>query len=442
MATDKKTRIYNSKEDLEKRKKEVEELREAQAERRDEYEEDIKNAGLEDRILSASPLAYTPKEIVTATPRPTDSFSETVASLASTPGTYKTASSPASTSSPKKKEKGSGLGAPIALGATALALSPTLRENVFNGFGSLVEGLGFGGSSAAGLPPGVDQVLDPKDLGGFVGGGAGEAGAFELGGIGSAGNAILPLAGGAFAIDHLMDFGGKRDNPISGGLRGGAEGAAIGSYFGPMGALAGGGIGALVGVAGSFIKSGKHEDQIGRDKWRNQLKDAGIVDPDYNITLADGATKFNIGVDGGAVLPNGNKPYNVNWDDPFQVEVANMLLPWVKEWTGEDEKARSDLVGYLTNAAISNANGDMNVAKANISAIKSQFMKNQPQQSSGEMPSFGGININYNLPQEQKQPLPMPDLSALQSTGVPKPTPPQNYLSGAAQSFGGITQQL
>lgn len=75
---------------------------------------------------------------------------------------------------------------------------------------------------------------------------AASEGMFSLGGIGSAGNVILPVAGAAGIYDIVANGrGGGR-----GALQGAASGAAIGSYFGPPGALIGAGVGAIGGYFG------------------------------------------------------------------------------------------------------------------------------------------------------------------------------------------------
>lgn len=94
-------------------------------------------------------------------------------------------------------------------------------------------------------------------------------GMFDFSGIGSAGNAILPLAGAYGAYDL---FSNKRTG-ARGGLQGAASGAAIGSYFGPQGALIGAGIGGLSGLLNRYGD---------KDKWKtegkrlNKLKEKGV----------------------------------------------------------------------------------------------------------------------------------------------------------------------
>ena len=81
-------------------------------------------------------------------------------------------------------------------------------------------------------------------------------GAFSLGGIGSAGNAILPAVGALGAYDVLSnDYG-----PARSGIEGAASGAAIGSYFGPPGAVVGGVAGGLIGLGKSFFSQPSTRD--------------------------------------------------------------------------------------------------------------------------------------------------------------------------------------
>lgn len=474
MVTSAKTRIYNSEEDLKARKEELKELRESQRNRRDEYERDMQNvaSSLSPRITSASPLAYTPPTIAEPIERPAPElgakgFAKTVANLPSARAASAPTGTPSSPSANKKKKDKSDIGKLVAGGTLAALAFPETAgkaiDAVTGGFSSLVDGLGFGGAEAA------TNTMGPHALGEFPL--APEAGAFDLGGIGAAGNAILPIAGTAFALDHLQDFGGKRDNPLEGALRGGAEGAAIASYWGMP--WLGAGIGAAIGLAGSFIKSGKHADQISRDSVRSQLVQSGLTDQDFNLTRADG-TKYNIGNDGGATLANGKRVYELDLEDPLVQE----LIPYAKsliQQMGLTPKQTDDFVGYYVNMALSNAGGNLDAAKQNLSAqfqqaglSVSQSIANLDQQLSegkidqqahdvmvakakeialpdapqGGGGSFGGINVNYNFPAQEKQPLPMPDLSALAGQGIPKPIPPQNFLQGAAQSFGGLVNNM
>ena len=84
-------------------------------------------------------------------------------------------------------------------------------------------------------------------------------GAFDLGGIGSAGNAYLPAIGAIGAADVLLNDRG----PARGAIQGGLSGAAIGSYFGPPGAIVGGVAGGTIGLAkgllGGHVTTGEQQ---------------------------------------------------------------------------------------------------------------------------------------------------------------------------------------
>lgn len=106
---------------------------------------------------------------------------------------------------------------------------------------------------------------------------SGGSGAFSLGGIGSAGNAILPAAGLLGAGDLLIN----QRKGARGVVQGAGSGAAIGSYFGPAGAGIGAGIGGLIGLGNSLLAR-KSTKEIQADRWN----DAGHGDlagtvPDY-----------------------------------------------------------------------------------------------------------------------------------------------------------------
>lgn len=96
-------------------------------------------------------------------------------------------------------------------------------------------------------------------------------GMFSLSGIGGAGNVILPAAGAAGAFDVLSNnFGNHNLGPGRSALEGAASGAALGSYFGPPGAIVGGGLGGLIGLGSSLFGD--------TDEWKqegNRLKRLG-----------------------------------------------------------------------------------------------------------------------------------------------------------------------
>lgn len=103
-----------------------------------------------------------------------------------------------------------------------------------------------------------------------------QAGAFDLAGVGSAGNAILPLAGAV----GLYDLFGNRAKSVGTGkgyLQGAASGAAMGSYFGPVGAAVGGGLGLLSNAFGGKSRTKQEEDN------RKMLAKQGIIIPNADV---------------------------------------------------------------------------------------------------------------------------------------------------------------
>lgn len=160
--------------------------------------------------------------------------------------------------------------------------------SVLNSAGQLLSG-GGGALTEAGPNLGMTGAQAFFGPGGMVPGGIGpvasgaeygqmlannplaQAGLFDIGGIGSAGNAILPVAGALTAADLFMNkrHGGR------GALQGAASGAMIGSYFGGLpGAAIGAGIGALGGYFGNFGDENRFETEWKRKK---ALFDKGLI---------------------------------------------------------------------------------------------------------------------------------------------------------------------
>lgn len=107
------------------------------------------------------------------------------------------------------------------------------------------------GTSATG-----GTMIAPASMAGGAGGGA-----FSLGGIGAAGNAILPLAGAVGAYDVLT----SRRGGWGGAAEGAASGAAMGSYFG----LPGAGIGAAIGGLVGYFDKHKTTKQYEAERWKD-----------------------------------------------------------------------------------------------------------------------------------------------------------------------------
>ena len=171
----------------------------------------------------------------------------------------------------------------------------------------MLGGLFGGGSSSA--APAVLESTSPVTSTipyspGFTGPMAGEAGVvapsggmFSLGGIGSAGNVILPAVGAIGAYDVLSHEYG----PARSGIEGAASGAAIGSYFGPQGALIGAGVGGLLGLGKSYFNHESTRDIA--KKHTGDLLSQGKDDPTWQNYVSAIRAQYN------APPPDPSKPY-------------------------------------------------------------------------------------------------------------------------------------
>lgn len=137
--------------------------------------------------------------------------------------------------------------------------------------------LGLGGEEAA--AKGTELLGSPFNSSMASSAGAAEASqsGWALGNIGSAGNYILPAAG-AYGLYDLYSNRPENVGTGKGYLEGAASGAALGSYFGPLGAVAGGAIG--LGL-NAFGIGGKSRTKIEEDR-RQALADQGITVPNFD----------------------------------------------------------------------------------------------------------------------------------------------------------------
>lgn len=185
-------------------------------------------------------------------------------------------------------------------------------------------------------------------------GGAGSATASSVGSI------LGPIVGvyqGYKTAEYVADApaGSKRNQMTTAG--GAASGAAIGSYFGPWGTVIGGVVGAAAGLTLSLTGSSKDQYQMIRDKGREYLIEKGIIGQDYQGTLADG-TKFDFGKDGKGLK-------KLDYDDPLTSEIIS-YADSIAAGEGFNGRSKDAMVELYTNAALSNANGNIDIAKANI----------------------------------------------------------------------------
>ena len=200
------------------------------------------------------------------------------------------------------------------------------------------------------------------------------------------GGQILGAAGVAYTtFDLIRNYG--RYSPVEGAIRGGVAGAYVGTNILPgVGTFLGGLIGGVGGfLGGLFSRSGKSKEQKERDQIRNSMKQAGIIDQDNSLTLADG-TKYDIGKDGGHTIPNLNggfrRAFEIDASNPLSEEMIAMANPLAALISGGKVDRQADIVGYFVNAALSNANSKED-ARANMQSIFASFRITPEQAMSG-----------------------------------------------------------
>ena len=146
-----------------------------------------------------------------------------------------------------------------------------------------------GGATGTGALPALTPPATAPTTALPTAGAAGTPGGFSLGGIGTAGNYLLPAAGVLGLGDVLISDRG----PERGAAQGAASGAAIGSYFGPVGAGIGVGVGGLIGL-GKGLLDDSSQTEVEQDRWKD-LQGQGIepfnplqTDPDAKQYVAKG----------------------------------------------------------------------------------------------------------------------------------------------------------
>lgn len=243
-----------------------------------------------------------------------------------------------------------------------------------------------GATGAAGAAGSGGAVAMPSLLGGsgaLPGTGAAGTGAPTLASIGSV---ALPVAGAAATINSLWESGMK---DIVRGKGDKADYTNIGLAAGTMGMSEIANMGLrLMGKRsiGSMMKSGKSGVQKVRDSFRGDLKEAGVVDDKYMVTLADGS-KFNVGLDGKTKYQNVGEnidgkttrnAWDVDWSNPLAKFATDKIEPMIRNIYGADDKKAGympgQFTGILVNAATSNAKSEADIM-ANIEAMlgKSKF---------------------------------------------------------------------
>jgi hypothetical protein len=222
-------------------------------------------------------------------------------------------------------------------------------------------------------------VATPQLVGAKVVGGQ-TAGASTLGSVGSVAGPVAAIAAG---LSETWESGMK--DIIRG--RGTRE------DYTNMGVNAIAGVGPNLALrqfgkrsVGKMMTTGKSDAQLQRDDFRGLLKETGVADKSYHVTLADGS-KFNIGLDGKTRYKNvgenidGKKErqaWDVDFSNPLAKYATDQIDPMIRSIYGPDaEKAGvkpEQYTGMFVNAVTSNAKSEQDV-KNNIQAMlgKSTF---------------------------------------------------------------------
>jgi hypothetical protein len=157
---------------------------------------------------------------------------------------------------------------------------------------------------------------------------------------------------------------------LAGGAAGVAGGAAAGAMAGSVVPVVGTIIGAAVGVLASrFMGSGKSKEQVRRDGIRGALQERGVLDENWQGTLADG-TKTDFGGDGSILKKSSMdkmREQNPNSYEPT-VQLSDALVA-AYGFLGDNNRS----VGRMyMRGALSNANDDPNIAMANMKHFAAQ----------------------------------------------------------------------
>lgn len=239
--------------------------------------------------------------------------------------------------------------------------------------GAVAGGTAAGGTAAGGAA----GAAGTAGTAGAASTGTAATGASTLGSIGSV---ALPVAAAVATISNAWETGMK---DIVRGRGDRADWTNQAANMTGIGQMANIGL-RLMGKRsiGAMMKSGKSGAQQIRDDFRGDLKESGVADKEYNVTLADGS-KFNIGLDGKTKYKNIDEKttrnaWDVDWSNPLAKLASNKIDPMIRNLYGTDNaKAKyypGQFTGMLVNAATSNAKNEQEVM-ANIEAMlgKSKF---------------------------------------------------------------------
>ena len=258
-------------------------------------------------------------------------------------------------------------------------------------------GAATAGAGATGASVSTPTLVGASQVGAGGTAAAGGAGAAGAGGaaaegssLGAAGSVALPIAAIAVGLNNIWESGmkdilrgrGDRSDWINQGFNvvtGGAANLGL----------------RLLGKKsiGRMMTTGKSDAQLQRDDFRGLLKQTGVADKNYHVTLADGS-KFNIGLDGKTRYKNvgenidgktERQTWDVDFSNPLAKFATDKIDPMIRNIYAEAGSAvkPEQYTGMLVNAVTSNAKSEKDVLN-NINAIlgQSDFVK----QAGGAVP--------------------------------------------------------
>ncbi len=192
--------------------------------------------------------------------------------------------------------------------------------------------------------------------------------ATALGTAASFANILTGIYGG---LELAVNWG--HSSPTAGASSGMALGASIGTLFCPgLGTAIGAGIGAIAGGLIGAISSGKHKDQKVRDRVRDMLVSARVLNEDFTLPLANGS-RYDMGKDGGPRDElGGRRAFEVDFNNPLAQYAVAWMNPIIELLSQGNEKIKTDFVGYFANAAISGATSLQDV-KRNVDSFMARF---------------------------------------------------------------------
>jgi len=276
--------------------------------------------------------------------------------------------------------------------------------------------MGGGAAAAPVAAGGAPAVATPTLLG------AKTVGAAPAGSGASIGSVALPAIGAAITLNNMYETGGK-DILRGKGDRADWTNQAVnnapllsmvlgsGGFLPFAAALPLANIGLrLLGKKsiGHYMTTGKSDAQLQRDDFRGKLKEKGVADKDYNVTLADGS-KFNIGLDGKTKYTNidgktTRNAYDVDLNNPLAQHAIKRIDPYVAEmYANQMGIPREQYVGMLVNASTSNAKTPEEV-DANIDTITGKKPATPPAQQPTQPPTQAQNQPNGTT----KGPAPLP----------------------------------